>query len=114
MTGINNIATEQYDIINPYREIVRNLTTWYKKTTIVVQSILPVELTWISSDVVRDTNRQLEQIAREYNAEYLDVYSAFVDPAGRPLSECLQDDGVHLSRQGYDVWTQEIERFLKK
>jgi lysophospholipase L1-like esterase len=114
MTGINNIANEQYDIIEPYREIVRNLTTWYKRSTLVVQSILPVELTWISPDVIRDTNRRLEQIAREFNAEYLDVYSAFVDPTGNPLSECLQDDGVHLSRQGYDVWTKEVDRFLKR
>ena len=109
MTGINNIANEQYDIIEPYRELVRNLTTWYKRSTLVVQSILPVELTWISNDVIKNTNCRLEQIAREYNAEYLDVYTAFVDP-----SECLQDDGVHLSRQGYDVWTQEVDRFLKK
>ena len=83
MTGINNIANEQYDIIEPYREIVRNLTTWYKRSTVVVQSILPVELTWISPDVIRETNRQLEQIAKEYNAEYLDVYKPFVDRPGR-------------------------------
>jgi len=114
MTGINNIANEQYDIIEPYREIVRNLTTWYKRSTLVVQSILPVELTWISSDVIRDTNRRLELLAREFNAEYLDVYSVFVDPKGTPLSECLQDDGVHLSRQGYEVWTKEVDRFLKR
>ncbi len=114
MTGINNIASEQYDIIEPYRELVRNLTTWYKKTTIVVQSLLPVELTWISGDAIRDTNRQLEQIAREYSAEYLDVYSLFVDQTGSPLSACLQDDGVHLSRQGYEVWTKAVDRFLKK
>jgi lysophospholipase L1-like esterase len=114
MTGINNIATEQYDVIEPYREIVRNLTTWCKNATIVVQSILPVEMTWISNTIIKDTNRQLEQIAREYNTEYLDVYSAFVDPAGSPLSECLQDDGVHLSRQGYDVWTQAVDRFLNR
>ncbi len=44
MTGINNIAMEQYDIALPYREIVRNLTSWYKQTKLVVQSILPVEL----------------------------------------------------------------------
>ncbi len=114
MTGINNIAAEHYDIMEPYREIVRNLTTWCKKTTVVVQSILPVELTWISSGVIRDANRQLEQIAREFNAEYLDVYSLFVDQTGSPLSACLQDDGVHLSRQGYEVWTKAVDRFLKK
>ena len=114
MTGINNIANEQYDIIESYQEIVRNLTTCYKRTTIVVQSILPVELTWISPEVIRDTNRRLEQIAQDFNADYLDVYAHFVDQAGNPLSDCLQDDGVHLSRQGYDVWAEEIDNFLKK
>ncbi len=79
MTGINNIATEQYDITGPYREIVRNLTTWYKKSRIVVQSILPVTLAWISNDVIRDANRALERLAGEYRADYLDIYRFFVD-----------------------------------
>ncbi len=56
MTGINNIATEQYDIIPAYREIVRNLTTWYKQATIVVQSLLPVDGKWVSRS--RDTGHQ--------------------------------------------------------
>jgi lysophospholipase L1-like esterase len=114
MTGINNIANEQYDIIEPYREIVRNLTTWYKRSTVVVQSLLPVELTWVSPEVSRDANRELKQIAREFNAEYLDVYSSFVGPEGSPVSDYLQDDGVHLSRRGYDAWTQAVGQFLEK
>lgn len=112
MTGINNIAAEQYDILAPYREIVRNLTTWYKKSTIVVQSILPVELTWIDNAVIEDLNRRLEQIAREYNAEYLDVYGLFVDTQGSPRSGYLSDDGVHLAGKGYDVWANAVARFL--
>jgi lysophospholipase L1-like esterase len=114
MTGINNIAMEQYDIVNPYREIVRNLTTWYKRSKIVVQSILPVTLEWISNTVIKDTNRRLEQIAREYNAEYLDVSRLFVDAQGNPISRYLQEDGVHLSGAGYAVWANEVERFLKQ
>lgn len=113
MTGINNLAMEQYDIAGPYREIVRNLTTWYKKSKIVVQTILPVTLDWLSNNVIQDTNRHLEQIAREYNAEYLDVYRLFVDIQGGPKREYLQDDGVHLSGKGYEIWSQEVERYLK-
>ena len=113
MTGINNIASEQYDIIDPYGEIVRNLTTWYKHATVVIQSILPVELTWISPEVIRETNRQLERIAKEYNAEYLDVYQAFVDAQGNPKIGYLQDDGVHLGGKGYDAWVREVAGFLK-
>jgi lysophospholipase L1-like esterase len=113
MTGINNITLEQYDITGPYREIVRNLTTWYKKATVVVQSILPVALEWISNNTIKETNRHFEQIAREYGAEYLDIHSLFVDSKGNPKSEYLQDDGVHLSSKGYDMWAKEVERYLK-
>jgi lysophospholipase L1-like esterase len=114
MTGINNIAMEQYFITDSYREIVRNLTTWHKNTTVVVQSILPVDLAWVNNNVIKDTNRNLVEIAREYNAEYLDVYSLFVDQKGNPKSGYLQEDGVHLSSKGYEVWANEVERFLKK
>lgn len=114
MTGINNIANEQYDIARPYREIVRNLTTWYKRSMMIVQSILPVDLTWIDSNIIRNTNRELEQIAQEYEAEYLDVYAGFVDNEGNPKTGYLQDDGVHLSSKGYEVWANEVERFLRQ
>lgn len=112
MIGINNIAMEQYDIIGPYREIVHDLSTWYKKSKVVIQSILPVALEWISNSTIRETNRHLEQVAREFSVEYLDVYSLFIDSKGNPKNEYLQDDGVHLSGKGYDVWANEVERFL--
>ncbi len=114
MAGINNIASEQYDIISPYREIVRNLTTWYKQATVVVQSILPIDVTWIDNAVIQGTNRQLEEIAREYSAHYLDVYMLFVDSRGKPKSGYLSDDGVHLAKKGYDAWTKEVSQFLRK
>jgi lysophospholipase L1-like esterase len=112
MTGINNIAMEKYDIAGPYHEIVRNLSTWYKNSVVVVQSILPVSLEWINNDVIRDKNHHLEQIAREFSEEYLDVYSLFVDSNGNPKKEYFQDDGVHLTDEGYDAWASGVERFL--
>jgi lysophospholipase L1-like esterase len=114
MTGINNIANEQYDITASYREIVRNLTTWHKKANVVVQSILPVEWEWIGSDLIKDINRRLEQIAREYHAEYLDVYRSFVDSKGMPKKGHLSEDGVHLAAKGYEVWSHAVEKYLKK
>jgi lysophospholipase L1-like esterase len=114
MTGINNIANGQHDIIVPYQEIVRNLTTWYKQATVVVQSILPVDLTWIDNTIIIDTNRRIELISREYHADYLDIYSRYVDSKGNPKAGYLSDDGVHLANKGYEVWANEVERFLKQ
>jgi lysophospholipase L1-like esterase len=112
MTGINNIATGHDDIIPSYREIVRNLTTWYKQSTVVVQSLLPVDGKWVSATVIQDINRQLKEIVREFKTEYLDVHRLFVDVQGIPKNGYLSDDGVHLAEKGYDVWAREVERFL--
>ncbi len=112
MTGINNILSERYDITVPYREIARNLTTWYKEARVVVQSLLPVDMPWISNDTIRTINRHLEDLAREQDAEYLDVYSYFVDENGKPRSGLLSDDGVHLSAKGYEVWATVVEKYL--
>jgi len=114
MTGINNIAMEHYDIAGTYREIVSRLTSWFKNSTVVVQSLLPVRLEWIGDNVIKDINRHLHQLAKEFDAEYLDVYRLFIDSQGNPMRETLLDDGVHLSDKGYEVWADEVERFLKK
>jgi lysophospholipase L1-like esterase len=114
MTGINNILQERYEVNAPYREIIRNFTAWWKRPVVVIQSILPVEYSWISNDTIRDTNRRLQEIAREFDTEYLDVYRSFVDPDGKPVPGLLSDDGVHLATKGYAVWSAEIERFLRE
>ncbi len=114
MTGINNIAMEQYDFFGPYREIVNDLTTWYQRSAVVIQSVLPVSLEGISNEVIKDSNSRLELIAHEYHADYLDVYRFFVDSKGRPKSGYLQDDGVHLSSTGYNVWANVVESYLQK
>lgn len=112
MTGINNIANGQYDIFDFYRKIVRNLTTRYKGATIVVQSVLPVDFPWVGPGVIRDVNRNLDKIAEESGAKFLDVYSSFVDDQDKARSGYLMDDGVHLSEMGYAVWAKVVEGFL--
>jgi len=114
MTGINNVLQERYAITGPYREIVRNFTTWWKSATVVVQSLLPVDYSWISNDTIRDLNRQLKDIAHEQGADYLDVFAAFVDKDGRPIAGYLSDDGVHLASKGYEVWAKVVEEYLNR
>ncbi len=113
MTGINNVLNERHDIAVPYREIVRNFTTWWKGARIVVQSLLPVDMSWISNDLIRDANRRLSKIAGELGADYLDVFSRFIDENGRPLPGLLSEDGVHLANKGYEVWARAVEEYLK-
>jgi lysophospholipase L1-like esterase len=74
--------------------------------------MLPVDSTWVSNDVIPGINRHLEEIAREYGAVYLDMFSSFVDAKGTPKKGYLSGDGVHLASTGYGVWVAAVERFL--
>jgi lysophospholipase L1-like esterase len=114
MTGINNVLQERYGIAGPYREIVRNFRIWWKGAAIVVQSLLPVEYSWISNDTIRDLNRKLKDIASAGGAEYLDIHAAFVDKAGKVIPGLLSDDGVHLAGEGYEAWAKVVEEYLQK
>ena len=112
MTGINNLLSERYGIEVPYREVVRNYATWWKGAKIVVQSILPVDMPWIKSDLIRDVNRRLKELAREEGVEYLDVYSAFVDADENVKPGFLSEDGVHLAAKGYEAWAGKVGKYL--
>lgn len=111
MTGINDIAMEDYDIIAAYRKILKSLSSFHD-AVIVVQSILPVKLPWIDNDIIKGTNISLKELSHEFHAMFLDLYSVFVDKEGSPLAEYLLDDGVHLSDKGYEKWSEVVECFL--
>lgn len=114
MTGINNVLQERYEITVPYGEIVRNLMTWWKRATVVVQSLLPVDYAWVSNDLIRDTNRRLQELARNAGADFLDLYEVFTDEEGKPRPGLLSDDGVHLAGKGYEVWAAVLEEYLRR
>jgi len=112
MTGINNIAMEDYDIIGPYKTILTELGSSFQGTAIVVQSILPVHLSWVDNRVIERTNVLLKEAAREFHTEYLDLYYLFVDHEGSPITEYLLEDGVHLSPRGYETWAKAVADFI--
>ncbi len=112
MTGINNIAMEEYTVAGTYGEILKWLTSCYRDAKVVVQSILPVRLPWVDREKIREINRYLEEMSEQFGAAYLDLYGLFTDSGGTPVPDCLLEDGVHLSARGYERWSEAVERFL--
>ena len=41
------------------------------------------------NSVIEEANRQLAQIAREHHAEYLDIYSLFLDEKGNVMERAI-------------------------
>ncbi len=113
MTGINNIAMEDFDVISTYRNIVKEMTSNYRNAVVVVQNILPVALYWIDNKLIRAINITLREISEKYNAEYLDIYTLFITQDDKANRLCLLDDGVHISNKGYEIWSQAVEDYLR-
>lgn len=123
MIGINDILAGIGDetILANYRLILQDLRVTHPQTRIIVQSILPhsgEKATWEGRDRlleipnarVRELNRQLQAIAHEENAFFLDLYPLFADDRGNLRIE-LSTDGLHLNAEGYKVWATALKIF---
>ncbi len=112
MSGINNVAMGDTEFIDFYRIILEKLSSAYPDAKKFINSLLPVLTDFISNESVCHVNESLKKLAQGVSAEYIDIYSRFVDTKGRPVREYLLVDGIHLSRNGYDVWSNVIEQVI--
>lgn len=120
MIGINDLIWGQSDrqLLANYRDILEYLAQRHPNTDIVIQSILPhgaETATWegrerllaLPNQRIQDVNRALANLAKEYEAHYLELYPIFSDGEGR-LRADLTTDGLHLNQEGYLVWRAAI------
>ena len=112
MTGINNVAMGDIEFSALYRTILEKLSSKYTRARIVINSLLPTAVDFISSGSIMGINSSLKVLAKETGAEFLDIYSLFIDRKGDPIREYLLDDGVHLSAEGYAVWAVVLEKAI--
>ena len=114
MTGINNVAMEDFDFLDSYLNVVEQLVSAYPQGRIFIHSLLPTLLPWVGNSSIQEVNRSLARIAEEKGTGYIDLYSRFVNEKGGPVKEYLLPDGVHLSDRGYAVWAEAIEGTIKQ
>jgi lysophospholipase L1-like esterase len=109
MTGLNNIAMEDYDFLGSYASILEKLQTAYPAARIYLLSILPVRVEFIANMLIQQINLHLRDLAAETGAEYIDLYPLFIDPEDHPAENCFTADGVHLSPEGYRRWADSLK-----
>ncbi len=105
VTGTNNVAMDDLDFMDTYRDIIGRLSSAYPEAGLYVHSIPPVMFGLIPLDYIREANRSIRKLAVETGAGYIDLYSLFTDGDGLVREDCFVEDGVHLSAKGYALWT---------
>jgi lysophospholipase L1-like esterase len=111
MAGINDLRQGASDekILHNHYEIIRYLRRTHPRTQIIIQSILPTRLSTIPNNRIRQLNYQLFRIAKKEGAYYLNLYNWFADFEGNLRVE-LTTDGLHLSKDGYEVWQAALKQ----
>jgi lysophospholipase L1-like esterase len=110
MTGTNNIGMEDYNFLPAYGKIIDAIHDVNSQAMVTVNSLFPVQLPWLSPDAIPRLNVALRHFAEEREVQYLEGYNLLVDEKGSPRRECFLMDNVHLSAEGYAVWSEAVAR----
>lgn len=115
MGGINSLSKYNLnDSINCYKSIVENIKKSIPNAQIYIQSVLPISKN--TEDFFRDNstiikyNEMLKNICKEYNIDYIDIYSLYVKDG--QMNEKFSDDGVHPNKDTYSQWCDYIHDYI--
>jgi len=109
MTGTNNLLWGDTAFPMLIDEIVALLTTRYPTAAQVICGLPPFRLPGIDRQVVT-INESLQAIAAGRHCWYCDLYRKFESP-NRHLFE---NDGVHFSEAGYQIWEKSLQELLNR
>lgn len=100
--GVNNIDLSINEHQKYYTDIFNKICNLSKKRLVVLES----PITWNYSKI-QQLNRLLKELTSHSEcASFLEV--------PKNLSEKLGGDKIHLTSQGYKLWGNHIQEFLKK
>ncbi|MBD0265401.1 MAG: G-D-S-L family lipolytic protein [Tolypothrix sp. Co-bin9] len=118
MIGINDLVNEGKSVaatLEEYKKILRNFQEETPNTKIFVQSVLPVNnkvhLYWQDNNNILKLNSGLKKLAKEFNYEYIDIFSLLLDSENQ-LDAQYTLDGLHINGQAYLVWKAVIEKYM--
>jgi lysophospholipase L1-like esterase len=83
-------------------------------TRIVVISIKPSIRRWAHIDKIRRANGLMKSYAAKHaHLRYVDIEPQSLGADGKPRPELLVADGLHLTPEGYKIWTAALKPHLQ-
>ena len=119
MIGVNDLGsnTPIEIIIENFNKIIQQIKDDSPSTKVYIQSILPTNSKLYKGAAtnrkIRELNVNLENLARNFGLDYIDIFSFLIDSDGG-LDQRYSNDGLHLLAEGYLVWKNVIEKYISK
>lgn len=68
----------------------------------------------LNNDVIREYNLELAKMAGENGWGYVDIAPLLADEEGNLAPEYCSDGFLHQNPAAYEIWTQELRRYVKE
>ena len=122
MCGINdvshNLTTDS--IVKMVDLIVSKIQKESPDTKLYLQSLLPINESFArykrlesKTDQVPEINAGLEKMAKLHKITFVKLFPLFVDKNTNILRKELTGDGLHLNETGYEIWVNELKKYVK-
>jgi len=118
LIGINDIGRffPVELIVENYEKIIKELRNGLPRTTIYVQSVLPLNESVLQYDYLKGhrerilkLNSEIQRLAREHNLVYVDLHEVFANESGDLRPE-YTSDGIHVNSRAYIDWVAFLKR----
>ena len=97
-----------------YQEFVKKVHAKLPDTRIVFVAIKPSISRWNLVDKVRSANGLIREFSDQNDLlAFVDIDTPMIGGDGKPKQELFIADGLHLSAEGYELWTKLLNPFLK-
>jgi lysophospholipase L1-like esterase len=113
--GDNDVDAGQTseDVAVQFERLVKAIHARLPQARIVFIGIKPSPQRWLTIDRARAANDLIRAIcSRDDRVAFLDVDGVMLGWDEKPRKELFADDGLHLSPQGYQLWTTLLRPFL--
>ena len=114
--GENDIArgVPPETVADGFERFVATVRGALPDTRILVIGLKPTPARWKFNDQMLETNRRLRDIAsRHEGITYISVEKAMLGPDKHPRPDLFIEDGQHMTRTGYEIWTDIVRPHLR-
>jgi lysophospholipase L1-like esterase len=101
------------DVAIQVERFIKAVHSKLPQTRIVIIGIKPSPQRWLTIDRARIANDAIRALcSRDDRVAFLDVDGVMLGWDEKPRKELFLDDGLHLSAQGYQLWTTLLRPLL--
>ena len=115
--GDNDVAAGKTpeQVLADYKKFVAKIHAELPRTRIIYIAIKPSLARWNLIDKMREANASIEKFSRsDERLEFVDIDTPMLGKDGTPREELFVRDGLHLTAEGYTVWTARVKPHLEK